>query len=186
MTRPSDAAIARAFWEDVTGLEREFLIGQNAIATAFWAAVDKRPRPNLSQKCLIARARAIDAEAKDVPAETEATALLRECREFYVRMFGFPADTTMTTHSAGAKGLIGRIDNHLASLIAETGAVVDPAIRELVDAVHAEFCCDDTEANEPDDSKVSHPEDRCHITFGMIRKARAAIASAPTAPGNWS
>jgi hypothetical protein len=54
------------------------------------------------------------------------------------------------------------------------------ALRELADAVFAEFCGDETESMEPDDSKVSYPEDRCHITFGMIRRARAALEQETT------
>lgn len=67
-------------------------------------------------------------------------------------------------------------------------APVADAVRVLVDAVYAEYCCDGTEANEPDDSKVSYPEDKCNITFGMIRRARAAL-SAPAAvavPEGWA
>lgn len=50
-------------------------------------------------------------------------------------------------------------------------------LKALVDAVEAEFCGEATERLEPDDSKVSYPEDRCHITFGHIRRAKAAIAA---------
>jgi hypothetical protein len=52
---------------------------------------------------------------------------------------------------------------------------LEAVLRPLADANFAEFCGEGTEANEPDDSKVSFPEDRCHITFGMIRRARAAL-----------
>jgi hypothetical protein len=53
------------------------------------------------------------------------------------------------------------------------------AMRALVEAVWEEYCSDVTEQMEPDDSKVSYPEDRCHITFGMIRRAREALAQLP-------
>lgn len=49
------------------------------------------------------------------------------------------------------------------------------ALRALVEACEKEFCNQTTEAKEPDDSKVSYPEERCHITFGHIRAARKAI-----------
>lgn len=47
----------------------------------------------------------------------------------------------------------------------------------LVAACEAEFCGPGTEEHEPDDAKVAFPEDRCHITFGHIRRARKALAS---------
>lgn len=50
-------------------------------------------------------------------------------------------------------------------------------LRILVEAVEAEFCGEHTEELEPDDSKVAYPEERCHITFGMIRNARRVIDS---------
>lgn len=50
------------------------------------------------------------------------------------------------------------------------------ACAPLVNAVFDEYCSDYTEENETDEQKVSYPEDRCYITFGMIRKARAALA----------
>jgi hypothetical protein len=49
-------------------------------------------------------------------------------------------------------------------------------VRELMDAAEAlcaacveNFCCDGTDEHEPDDSKVSYPEDNENITFGMHR-----------------
>lgn len=57
-------------------------------------------------------------------------------------------------------------------------------MRTLVAAVEKEFCCEATEENEPDDSKVSYPEETCPITFGMIRAARRAIGGQrDAAPG---
>lgn len=50
-----------------------------------------------------------------------------------------------------------------------------PPIQVLVSAVEEEFCSEETEISEPDESKVSYPEETCHITFGMIREARKAI-----------
>lgn len=50
-----------------------------------------------------------------------------------------------------------------------------PPMLVLVSAVEEEFCCEETEASEPDHSKVSYPEETCPITFGMIREARKAI-----------
>lgn len=62
------------------------------------------------------------------------------------------------------------------------------AVRALVEAVYATYCGPETEATEPDDSKVSFPEDQCHITFGMIRQARAALLTAepPVEGGEWA
>lgn len=54
-------------------------------------------------------------------------------------------------------------------------AELEAALRPLADATFAEFCDESTEEMEPDDSKVSYPEDRCHITFGMIRNALNAL-----------
>ena len=55
------------------------------------------------------------------------------------------------------------------------------ACEPLVAACEAEFDVqgktEDGEQVFPDEDKVSYPEATCHITFGMIRKARAAIAS---------
>lgn len=53
------------------------------------------------------------------------------------------------------------------------------AIRELVTAVADEF--ETPDEFFPDDEKVSYPEEECHITFGMIRRAQAALASSPPA-----
>jgi hypothetical protein len=53
------------------------------------------------------------------------------------------------------------------------------AFRELIEACEAEYCNEDTEVHEPDDSKVAFPEDTCAITFGHIRRARAALAQGP-------
>lgn len=50
-----------------------------------------------------------------------------------------------------------------------------PAMKALVSAVEEEFCSELTEASEPDNSKVSYPEEDCPITFGMIREARKAV-----------
>ena len=55
--------------------------------------------------------------------------------------------------------------------LAERCERLEGALRELADANFAEFCGVGTEAFESDDSKVSYPEDRCNITFGMIRRA---------------
>lgn len=57
------------------------------------------------------------------------------------------------------------------------------ALSVLSEACFSEFCGKETEANEPDDSKVSFPEDRCHITFGMIRNARKALNLEPPTDG---
>lgn len=81
------------------------------------------------------------------------------------------------------------IDQKLGALLGEFG--YSPAqgidlepMRTLVAAVEKEFCCDATEENEPDDSKVSYPEETCPITFGMIRAARRAIGGQhDAAPG---
>lgn len=70
------------------------------------------------------------------------------------------------------------------SLRAERDAAItradrlEVALRELAKACEAEFCGDITEEIEPDDSKVSYPEDACHITFGHIRRALAALSAA--------
>lgn len=58
---------------------------------------------------------------------------------------------------------------------ADSGRAMD-ALRDLVEACEAEFCGGQTDA-EPDNSKVAYPEDECHITFGHIRRARAALAA---------
>lgn len=50
-----------------------------------------------------------------------------------------------------------------------------PPMQVLVSAVEEEFCSQETEVSEPDESKVSYPEETCPITFGMIREARKAI-----------
>lgn len=50
-----------------------------------------------------------------------------------------------------------------------------PAMKVLVSAVEEEFCSELTEASEPDNAKVSYPEEDCPITFGMIREARKAV-----------
>ncbi|HED4875608.1 TPA: hypothetical protein R4K21_001396 [Stenotrophomonas maltophilia] len=50
-----------------------------------------------------------------------------------------------------------------------------PPMQVLVSAVEEEFCSQETEISEPDESKVSYPEEDCPITFGMIRDARKAI-----------
>lgn len=50
-----------------------------------------------------------------------------------------------------------------------------PPMQVLVSAVEEEFCSEETEIFEPDESKVSYPEETCHITFGMIREARKAV-----------
>jgi len=55
------------------------------------------------------------------------------------------------------------------------------ACEPLVAACEAEFDVqgktEDGEQVFPDEDKVSYPEATCHITFGMIRKAHAALAS---------
>lgn len=50
-----------------------------------------------------------------------------------------------------------------------------PPMQVLVSAVEEEFCSQEAEISEPDESKVSYPEETCPITFGMIRAARRAI-----------
>lgn len=50
-----------------------------------------------------------------------------------------------------------------------------PPMQVLVSAVEEEFCSEETEISESDESKVSYPEDDCPITFGMIRSARKAV-----------
>lgn len=50
-----------------------------------------------------------------------------------------------------------------------------PPMQVLVSAVEEEFCSEETEISEPDESKVSYPEETCPITFGMIREARKAV-----------
>lgn len=53
---------------------------------------------------------------------------------------------------------------------------IDPGpLQTLVAAVEEEFCSPATEEMEPDESKVSWPEENCPITFGMIRAARRAL-----------
>lgn len=53
-----------------------------------------------------------------------------------------------------------------------------PSMQVLVSAVEEEFCSQETEISEPDESKVSYPEEDCPITFGMIRAARRAVDAA--------
>lgn len=56
--------------------------------------------------------------------------------------------------------------------VAEAVAEIEP----LVAASEAEYESEAT-ADDPDDGKVSYPEDQCSITFGMIRRARKAITA---------
>lgn len=65
-----------------------------------------------------------------------------------------------------------------ASTPATQGIDFEP-FRRLVEGCEAEFTSTETEELEPDDSKVSYPEDRCSITFGMIRNARKALDASP-------
>lgn len=58
---------------------------------------------------------------------------------------------------------------------ADSGRAMD-ALRDLVEVCEAEFCGGQTDT-EPDNSKVAYPEDECPITFGHIRRARAALAA---------
>jgi hypothetical protein len=56
--------------------------------------------------------------------------------------------------------------------------VLEEALRELADANFDEYCSDATESGEipcTDDEAVSFGERPCSITFGMIRRARAAL-----------
>jgi hypothetical protein len=56
--------------------------------------------------------------------------------------------------------------------------VLEEALRELADANFDEYCSDATESGEvpcTDDEEVSFGERPCSITFGMIRRARAAL-----------
>ena len=55
---------------------------------------------------------------------------------------------------------------------------LEAALLPLADATFDEFCSSKTERVEPDDAKVSYPEETCHITFGMIRNARKALTGA--------
>lgn len=76
----------------------------------------------------------------------------------------------------------GKEINELRTALAASRAEVEgfdfEAIRTLVKAVEDEFCSPETEEMEPDESKVSFPEEVCPITFGMIRAARRAIDAA--------
>ena len=55
---------------------------------------------------------------------------------------------------------------------------LEAALLPLADATFDEFCSSKTERVEPDDAKVSYPEETCNITFGMIRNARKALTGA--------
>lgn len=79
-------------------------------------------------------------------------------------------------YAAAGKYVIVRESEYESA--AEQSAALLERLEVLTAACEAEFCGEGTEEMEPDDSKVSFPEDRCHITFGMIRQARAAIALA--------
>lgn len=89
------------------------------------------------------------------------------------------ADTAPPVDSWFADQLtaIGEVTS-LASTPAAPGIDLTP-FRLLVEGCEAEFTGTETEELEPDDSKVSYPEDRCHITFGMIRNARKALDASP-------
>lgn len=78
--------------------------------------------------------------------------------------------------------LVERIEVLLAAHDAASVPIVVDALRELTKACEAEFCSPETD-NESDDSKVAYPEETCHINFGMIRRARAALETHDAASG---
>lgn len=61
------------------------------------------------------------------------------------------------------------------SPIRQGNPAIPASIRRLVRAVQSEYCSPATEKNEPDDSKVSYPEEKSGITFGMIRLAASDL-----------
>lgn len=93
-------------------------------------------------------------------------------------------DALGSCREAGDKHVQRRcqMDDEIDRLVGEKTAAerrvadLESALRPLADATFAEFCSKKTERMEPDDSKVSYPEETCHITFGMIRNARKALA----------
>jgi len=97
-----------------------------------------------------------------------------------------------TTDCADKRTALSNAADHLEAFIArtplaETALRDAKAIRDLVEACEREFeVTDRTEDGElvfPDEDKVAFPEDTCNITFGHIRRARAAIARDPR--GSW-
>ncbi len=81
-------------------------------------------------------------------------------------------------YAAWAGATTDRFHDERAITPAAPGIDMTP-FRLLVEGCEAEFTGAETEELEPDDSKVSYPEDRCHITFGMIRNARKALDASP-------
>jgi hypothetical protein len=85
-------------------------------------------------------------------------------------------DAVSLAHEVQAKSLTRALDR--ADAAERRVGELEAALRPLADANFAEFCSEKTERMEPDDSKVSYPEETCHITFGMIRNARKALTGA--------
>ncbi|HEL7630562.1 TPA: hypothetical protein UL921_002393 [Stenotrophomonas maltophilia] len=86
-------------------------------------------------------------------------------------------DVTMTRKPEGGYALRADHEAEVARLRAEVELLRSwlPPMQVLVSAVEEEFCSEETEISEPDESKVSYPEETCPITFGMIREARKAV-----------
>ncbi|GEM_PF-2425258 len=107
-------------------------------------------------------------------ATAPAVAYMVDGRNEQGLTFDKAAADTMALANAGTVRPLGFID----STPAAPGIDLTP-FRLLVEGCEAEFTGAETEELEPDDSKVSYPEDRCHITFGMIRNARKALYASP-------
>jgi len=136
-------------------------------------------RTSLHRHNAVADYRAVDPDARVFPLYAALPAPRADLSPTATRKLEELAGQGYVTNGVAifnsATGQRGLVDNlGYVGWQGAQGADLAP-LRALVAAVEEEFCCEGTEANEPDDSKVSYPEETCPITFGMIRAARRAI-----------
>jgi hypothetical protein len=143
----------------------------SAALNGYGSRLQNKSAHEVAMQAVLAELDASRPPAKE--ADSDAPVAIMECRAM-----GRPCFTALDA----AYGLSGKYELyiHPAATAPGEGSVSD-ALRMLVEACEAEFECDARDEEGTllftDEDKVSFPEDECNITFGHIRKARAALES---------